>query len=117
VEYNENPEDAAVRELKEECGIDGTTCGLIAVRGSPGRDPRKHTVTVCYAIAVNDFSSLQAGDDAAAAFFVPLSSLETASMAFDHGPLAQQASEWLYKRGGRQMLVNVFEQHRNAASS
>ena len=41
VEQGENPIDAAVRELKEETGLDGTEPKLLMVMGDADRDPRK----------------------------------------------------------------------------
>ena len=37
VDYGENPETAALRELREECGIDGRDPQLYAVKGRPDR--------------------------------------------------------------------------------
>eukprot|EP00762_Andalucia_godoyi_P000408 ANDGO_03072.mRNA.1 ADP-ribose pyrophosphatase len=109
VDYGENPEAAAVRELEEECSVHGCNAGLVAVRGNPGRDPRKHTVTICYAVSVADFSSLAGADDAASAHLIPIStaldSAFQASMAFDHGQLMAQVLDWFHNRGGRDSLL------------
>jgi ADP-ribose pyrophosphatase YjhB (NUDIX family) len=37
-----------VRELQEECSINGKNPKLFDVRGEPGRDPRYHIVTIVY---------------------------------------------------------------------
>ena len=37
IDYNEAPEDACVRELREECGIEGTQPELFTVRGEATR--------------------------------------------------------------------------------
>ena len=52
VDYGENPEAACLRELKEECSIEGDaeSIELIAVAGEPTRDPRKHVVSIFYAV-------------------------------------------------------------------
>ena len=48
VDYGEDPEDACIRELQEECGIKGYKPELICVAGKPDRDPRKHVVSIVY---------------------------------------------------------------------
>lgn len=50
VDYNEDPKDACLRELKEECGIEGHSAELVTVAGHPKRDPRKHIISVVYHI-------------------------------------------------------------------
>ena len=39
VEMGEDPENAVLRELIEETGVEGSNPELFAVRGSPNRDP------------------------------------------------------------------------------
>lgn len=48
VEYGETVENAAVREAKEEVGIDVELEGLLGVYSDPGRDPRGHFVSVVF---------------------------------------------------------------------
>ena len=48
VDYGEDPENACLRELKEECCIEGYKPSLICVAGKPDRDPRKHVVSIVY---------------------------------------------------------------------
>ena len=40
VDKGEDPEESVIRELKEECGIDGKVVKILCVRGKPTRDPR-----------------------------------------------------------------------------
>ena len=59
VDYGEDPEVACVRELKEECCIEGKgTPELICVAGNPNRDPRQHTVSVVYHVEVDPSHSV-----------------------------------------------------------
>ena len=44
VEYGESCEAAAVREAKEETGLDVVLTGLVGVYSDPARDPRGHTM-------------------------------------------------------------------------
>lgn len=89
---NETVKDAALRELKEETGID---IPLAVLRGSisasemfddPGRSERGRTITTAYLIRLNEkrLPRLKAGDDAAKAFWIPLASLDRRKVFEDH---------------------------------
>lgn len=55
IDYNEDPVVACVRELSEECGIEGLgTPELFTVRGKPERDPRYHMISIFYLVKVAD---------------------------------------------------------------
>ena len=86
VEQGENPIDAAVRELKEETGLDGKEPKLLMVMGDADRDPRKHIVSIVYEIQVSEEQQPVAGDDAADARFWPISTLLSGEVEFagDH---------------------------------
>jgi len=93
LDFNEDPEVAGLRELREECGLQGTVVKLLAVAGQPNRDPRGHYVTVLYQVHVADLSTLKAGDDAAQAQFYPVTDLleRPEAFAFDHHALLRSA--------------------------
>jgi 8-oxo-dGTP diphosphatase len=84
VDYGEDPETAVVRELAEECGVEGKVTGIISVRGEPERDPRGHVVTIFYAVEVAPESVPVAGDDAAHAEWVALGDIDLGEMGADH---------------------------------
>ncbi|HIK02919.1 TPA: NUDIX hydrolase [archaeon] len=48
VEYGETVEQAAVRECKEETGIDVELEGLLGVYSAPDRDPRGHVISIVF---------------------------------------------------------------------
>lgn len=87
VDYGEDPKHAVLRELKEECEVDGVEPQLITVAGNPARDPRKHIVTIAYHVEIDPAASVKAGDDAATASWYNLKKIWTDpafTMAFDH---------------------------------
>ena len=95
VGYGESVEAAAVRECKEETGLDAKLEGIAGVYSDPERDPRKHTVSVVF-VASAVGGKLKAGDDAAdAGWFHPDELLE-GDVAFDHWRILQ---DWR-KKGG-----------------
>ncbi len=83
VDAGETVEQAAVREAKEETGLDVELTGLLGVYSDPRRDPRQHTLSVVFLARARDLTQLAAGDDAARAEFYPRDGLPRV-LAFDH---------------------------------
>jgi len=94
VDQGEEPVHAAVRELKEEAGLEGTNPTLLMVMGDPQRDPRKHIVSIVYEITVSEEQTPVAGDDAADARFWPIETVFSGQLelAGDH---LQILTNWL----------------------
>jgi 8-oxo-dGTP diphosphatase len=80
VEVGETVETAAVREAHEETGLDVELKGLVGIFSDPGRDPRGHTVTVCFKAVGR--GTLKASSDAQDAKVFDPDNLPT--LAFDH---------------------------------
>jgi 8-oxo-dGTP diphosphatase len=81
VDDGESPEDAAVREAKEETSLDVRLREQFHVYGKPGRDPRFHTVTIVY---IGDGEgALKGADDAKNAALFSADNLPE-TIAFDH---------------------------------
>lgn len=92
VEVGETVAEAALRELKEETGIEGEVIRLIGVYSDPGRDPRGHTVSAAFLVRTNA-NAARAGDDAAGAEFV--SDWRAQTLAFDHACIVGDALKLL----------------------
>ncbi|MEW6221750.1 MAG: NUDIX hydrolase [Candidatus Hadarchaeota archaeon] len=88
VKYKERVEDAAVREVKEETGLEVGIERLVGVYSAPDRDPRGHTVTVCF-LARPVGGRLKAGSDAAGARF--FKKIPWRKVAFDHAKILKDA--------------------------
>ena len=78
VNENESLERAAARELHEETGLTVSPSKLeqLGAFGDPGRDPRGHTITVAFVTYRATETSINAGDDAVEAEWVPLRALD-----------------------------------------
>ncbi len=81
VDRGERLEEAVMRELEEETGAKGRLLGLVGAYSRPDRDPRGHTISVVYAISVDD-GDVIGNDDAAEAAWHDLASHPP--LAFDH---------------------------------
>lgn len=81
VDVGETLEHAAIREAKEETGLDVTLTLLLGLYSDPRRDPRGHTVTAVYVAEAR--GTPKAGDDARdVKAFDPM---RPPPLAFDHG--------------------------------
>ncbi len=77
----ERLEEAVLRELLEETGLEGRLLGIVGAYSRPDRDPRGHTVSVVYAVAPVR-GRARGGDDAAEAAWHRMDRLP--ELAFDH---------------------------------
>ncbi|NMG83062.1 MAG: NUDIX domain-containing protein [Methanosarcinales archaeon] len=92
VEIGETVEQAAVREAKEETGLDVTLVKLLDVYSDPRRDPRGHTVSITY--LAKGTGELKAATDAKeASTFAPWEAPD--NLAFDHSKMLQDAKKYI----------------------
>ena len=99
VDYGETTEHAAIREAKEETSIDVRLEKLFNVYSDPDRDPRRHTVSVCY-LAHGNFDEAKADDDAKDIGVFSFDDLDEDSddalkIAFDHRKILNEIKEYL----------------------
>nr|WP_321256185.1 NUDIX hydrolase [uncultured Pseudodesulfovibrio sp.] len=102
VDYGESCEDAAIREMKEETGLDVELVGLLGVYSDPKRDPRQHTMSVVYIGVPKDPSALVAGDDAAKAEVFLLG--KWPELTFDHGKILNDFMTYFIENGGKRRV-------------
>jgi 8-oxo-dGTP diphosphatase len=88
VEYGETTEQAVIREVREETGLETRVHGLLGVYSDPSRDPRGHTITVAYLVTPVG-GTLMAGDDAALVRY--FKDDELPRLAFDHTIIVKDA--------------------------
>ncbi|MFJ6538176.1 NUDIX hydrolase [Paenarthrobacter sp. NPDC091711] len=118
----ESAEQAAVRELAEETGLDLGSLPVhveqLATYTSPERDPRMRVVSVAHlALLATDgkvLPGIAAGSDAAAAAWYPVHHiLRSSDLAFDHHKILQDGLERLagkmeYSTVAARLLPNEF---------
>ncbi len=96
VDEGESLEAAAVREAKEETGLEVRLREQFFTYSDPHRDPRRHTMTTVY-LAEAD-GDPRAGDDAAEVRFWPWGVLPE-PLCFDHARILRDV--WEYLRSGK----------------
>jgi len=96
VECGERVEDAAIRETKEETGLDVELVTLLSVYSDPNRDPRGHYVTVAFiAKPKGTNQEPKASTDAASARWFKLYEIPWNELAFDHERIIKDALHML----------------------
>lgn len=112
IHMDETLEKAAVRELKEETGIEKIFLEQLYTFGDVNRDPRGRVITVAYYALVNLFEhKITASTDAAKAAWFSIDDLP--DLAFDHGKIIEAAERRLtnkvrYEPIGFELLPKKF---------
>lgn len=88
IKMDETVEQGALRELKEETGLDNCFIEQFRVFSKVDRDPRERVITVAFYALVR-ISEVHGGDDAADAKWFSIDELP--SLAFDHAEMFQAA--------------------------
>lgn len=92
VDPGERVEQAALREAREETGLQVELRRLLGVYSDPARDPRGHTISVVYIADANGVPC--AGDDAAGIRIVDPTD-PTLELVFDHAMILSDYGAYL----------------------
>ena len=96
VDAGETVADAAIREAKEETGLDVELIELFHVYSDPARDPRRHTLSVVF---IARAAGEPVGDDDAKRADVAPADAPPGALVFDHATIV---GDYLtYKRTGQ----------------
>ncbi len=95
VDVGETVEQAAIREAKEETGLDVTLTALLGLYSNPQRDPRNHTVTAVYIAQAHGLPL--AADDAKNSGLFTFDNLPE-QLAFDHAQVLADYKNFLETR-------------------
>ena len=92
LQMRETAKDGALRELREETGLEASAVGELGVFSDPDRDPRERVITIAFYALVKP-AEVVGGDDAAEAAWFPIDALP--ELAFDHRQIFEAAMERL----------------------
>ena len=92
---DETAGEGALRELKEETGLENAYIEQFNTYSDPGRDPRERVITIAHYALVR-IQEVKGGDDAAKAQWFPID--EVPQLAFDHDKILREAMRKLRER-------------------
>ena len=92
---DETAGEGALRELKEETGLENAYIEQFNTYSEPGRDPRERVITIAHYALVR-IQEVKGGDDAAKAQWFPID--EVPQLAFDHDKILRDAMRKLRER-------------------
>lgn len=92
VEYGESCEETAIREAKEETGLDVENLKQFKTYSEPKRDPRFHTISTCF--IAKGKGVLKSGDDAKNAKVFKKENLPE-NIAFDHREILEDYFKYI----------------------
>ncbi|MEM1262559.1 MAG: NUDIX domain-containing protein [Pseudomonadota bacterium] len=99
VDIDESLTDAAMRELREETGVEAAYLEQLYTFGEPRRDPRERVISVAYyALMASDTLEIRAASDAEGVGWFRLDELP--ALAFDHAEILDMALQRLAAKLG-----------------
>ncbi len=93
VDYGESLEACAMREAKEEIGLDVELLEQLGTYSDPSRDTRRHTITTVYVVRPLSDDTPRAADDASKAAVFTRDSLPS-PIVFDHVHVLEDYFRW-----------------------
>ncbi|MEW5761453.1 MAG: NUDIX domain-containing protein [Candidatus Thermoplasmatota archaeon] len=90
VEYGETVEDAIIREVKEEVGVEVKIKALVGVYSNPNRDPRGHTITIAYLMSSPN-KKFKIGNETLEVKLFSFEEIKKMKLAFDHKKILMDA--------------------------
>ncbi len=94
LEIDETAEQCAIRELREETGLDQDHFRQIKAYSTVDRDPRERIITIAFYV-VTKVRAVKGGDDAQDAQWFPIKNMP--KLAFDHEEIFQDALKQVKK--------------------
>lgn len=91
----ETAQEGALRELKEETGLENAYIEQFNTYSDPDRDPRERVITIAHYALVR-IQEVKGGDDAAKAQWFPIDMVP--QLAFDHDRILRDAMKKLRER-------------------
>lgn len=88
INIDESAEEAAIRELREETGLEVDKIEQLKAYSNPERDPRERIITIAF-IAESDIKDVKGSDDAQEAKWFSIDELPP--LAFDHEDILKDA--------------------------
>ena len=92
---DETAQEGALRELKEETGLENAYIEQFNTYSDPGRDPRERVITIAHYALVR-IQEVKGGDDAAKAQWFPIDKVP--QLAFDHDKILRDAMRKLREK-------------------
>ena len=102
---DESATEGALRELKEETGLEEAYIQQFHTFSAPDRDPRERIISIAY-VSLIPLKDVKGGDDASEARWYPIYALP--SLAFDHEEMYRKALNHL-KSNLRDFLEKIIK--------
>jgi 8-oxo-dGTP diphosphatase len=98
IEEGEKPEEAVIREAKEETNLDIQIIQKVGIYDKPERDPRGRVISHAFLCkCISNPSELRGKDDAIDARWFSCEQLSTLDLAFDHADILADALKCIGK--------------------
>ena len=88
IEMNETLEQACIRELEEETGLEVDKMTQFKAYDAIDRDPRHRTISVVHSVELNEKHLVKGSDDAASAEWFSIDNLP--ELGFDHKQILEE---------------------------